>query len=118
MISKEEPILKVSQVAKHLKISADRLRTYDEEKLILPVRENNVRLYSMLDVEWLDNLRKLIGKDKLTIFGFKEILKIIYFMPDELFEKYVSTTVKSEIWDILKNMKENPNFERLRKFYI
>ena len=31
MIKNDTPIFKVSQVAKHLNMSADRLRTYDEE---------------------------------------------------------------------------------------
>ena len=68
MIKDSTPIFKVSQVAKHLNISGDRLRTYDEEKLVLPFRENNVRLYSNNDIVWLENLRKIISKDKLSIF--------------------------------------------------
>ena len=78
MIKDNTQIFKVSQVAKHLNMSADRLRTYDEENLVMPVRENKVRLYSNNDVEWLENLRTIIGKDKLSILGFKEILRISY----------------------------------------
>ena len=50
MIEDNTPIFKVSQVAKHLKMSADRLRTYDEELLVMPIRENKVRLYSNNDI--------------------------------------------------------------------
>ena len=35
MIEDNTPIFKVSQVAKHLNMSSDRLRTYDEEKLVI-----------------------------------------------------------------------------------
>lgn len=118
MISNEEPILKVSQVAKHIKMSADRLRTYDEENLVVPYRDDkNVRLYSMYDVEWLESLRTLIGKDKLSILGFKEILKLLYNFSDENFQTFLEKQKKDSIWVTLATMRKNPNYEKLRKFY-
>lgn len=118
MIPNEKPILKVSQVAKHLNISSDRLRTYDEQKLIEPAREHNVRLYSNFDVEWLENLRTLIKKDRLTIMSFQEILKLMYFMQDKDFDNFVKTQPKDSIWFTLSKMRKNPNFEKLRKIYV
>ena len=53
MIEDNTPVFKVSQVAKHLKMSADRLRTFDEEQLVMPTRDNKVRLYSNNDISWL-----------------------------------------------------------------
>ena len=117
MIKDNEPVFKVSQVAKHLKMSADRLRTYDEEKLVAPTRENNVRLYSNIDIEWLQNLRQLITKDKLTIFGFKEILRLTYSMSNEDFNKFVKKQHKDSIWPYFAAMRKNPNYDKLKNFY-
>ncbi len=118
MLDLDKPILKVSQVAKEINISADRLRTYDEENLVAPFRgKNNTRLYSFNDVIWLNNLRKLIGKDSLSITGFKELLKISYIISNKDFEKFVQKQPEASIWHIIAEMKKNPNWEKLKKFY-
>lgn len=118
MLDENSPILTVSNVAKQLDISADRLRTYDEEMLVMPARtKNNVRMYSCNDVNWLENLRKLIGKSNISIAGFKEILKIMYYISDCDFNNFVASQPKESIWQILSEMKHNPNFEKLRQYY-
>jgi len=118
MLDENSPILTVSSVAKELNISADRLRTYDEEKLVSPARiKNNVRMYSCNDVNWLECLRKLIGKPNISILGVKEILRILYFISDEEFEKFLELQSKDSVWHIFAEMKKNPNYEKLRKFY-
>ena len=118
MIENDTPAFKVSQVAKHLDLSADRLRTYDEEKLVLPFRENNVRLYSNYDIEWLEYLRDLIRKEKLSVYGFKEILRISYIIDDKDFESFVSAQNENSIWKTIAKMRNNPNYEKLKIFYI
>lgn len=117
MIEDNTPVFKVSQVAKHLKMSADRLRTYDEEQLVMPTRDNKVRLYSNNDIAWLENLRSIIKKDKLSILGFKEILRVSYVLRDKEFDKFVSQQDDSSIWRIIALMRKNPNYEKLKKFY-
>lgn len=118
MLDENSPILTVSKVAKELNISADRLRTYDEENLVAPTRgKNNVRMYSCNDVNWLECLRHLIGKSQLSISGFKEILKILYFISDSDFENFLKKQTKDSIWYVFAEMKNNPNYEKLRKFY-
>lgn len=118
MLDENSPILTVSNVAKQLGISADRLRTYDEENLVAPTRgKNNVRMYSCNDVNWLENLRKLIGKPNISILGFKEILRLLYFMSDSDFENFLKKQSKDSIWYTFSTMKQNPNFDKLRKFY-
>ncbi len=118
MLDENSPILTVSKVAKMLSISADRLRTYDEEKLVVPTRiENNVRMYSCNDVNWLECVRKLIGKSQLSISGVKEILKLLYFISDSDFENFLKKQDKTSVWYTFAKMKTNPNFEKLRKFY-
>lgn len=118
MLDENSPILTVGHVAKELNISTDRLRTYDEEKLVAPTRiANNVRMYSCNDVNWIECLRKLIGKPNITILGFKEILKLLYFIPDEEFNNFLKTQPDSSIWHIFAQMKKNPNFEKLKQYY-
>lgn len=114
----DKPILKVSQVAKEIGITTDRLRTYDEENLVCPYRENNTRLYSYKDVEWLVDLRKLIGKDSLSVLGFKEILRITYSIKENDFQKFVKDQDKNSIWHVLLRMRQNPNYLKLKQFYI
>lgn len=117
MLDLDKPILKVSQVAKEINVSCDRLRTYDEENLIIPTRKNKVRLYSYNDVEWLLDLRKLIAKNSLSVSGFKEILRITYFLSDEDFEIFVKKQPKNSIWKIIFNMRKNPNYKKLKNIY-
>lgn len=119
MFDLNKPILKVSQVAKEIGISSDRLRTYDEEKLVIPFSgKNNVRLYSYNDIEWLICLRKLICKDGLSILGFKEILRLTYSISDSDFEKFVKKQDASSIWSIIFDMRQNPNYLKLKQYYI
>lgn len=117
MIEDNTPVFKVSQVAKHLNMSADRLRTYDEELLVMPTRENKVRLYSNNDIAWLENLRRIIKKDKLSILGFKEILRVSYVLTDKDFDKFVSKQDESSVWKTIAQMRTNPNYDKLKKFY-
>lgn len=117
MIDNDTPIFKVSQVAKHLNMSADRLRTYDEEKLVMPFRENKVRLYSNNDIAWLELLRTIIQKDKLSIVGFKEVLRVSYIISDNDFEKFVEKQDDDSIWKIIAIMRKNPNYDKLKCFY-
>ena len=117
MIGNDVPFFKVSQTAKYLGISADRLRTYDEEKLVMPHRENNVRLYSNNDIDWLENLREVIKKEKLSILGFKEILRVSYIINDSDFNDFVSKQDTGSIWKTIAAMRCNPNYSKLKAFY-
>ena len=118
MLDLDKPILKISQVAQEINISTDRLRTYDEEYLILPARKNtNTRLYSYNDIEWLLNLRKLISKNRLSILGFKEILRISYFLSDDEFSNFILKQDQNSIWHIVSDMRKNPNYSKLKKYY-
>ena len=118
MIPNDKPILRVSQVAKYLNLSADRLRTYDEENLVAPFRDSHkVRLYSNDDVSWLECLRSLIVEEKVSIKGFKEILRLSYSLQKEDIEVFIKHHKKLSIWSTFSRMVFNPNYEKLRKFY-
>ncbi len=63
-IAKDEPFYQISQVAKIIGVTSDRLRTYEEEGLVKPYRsndsENGKRLFSLEEIEWLELIRELI----------------------------------------------------------
>ncbi len=59
-----EPFYQISQAAKLVGITSDRLRTYEEEGLIKPARTSNLkdgkRLFSQNEIEWIGMIRDLI----------------------------------------------------------
>jgi len=63
-LAPNEPFYQISQAAKLLGITSDRLRTYEEEGLIKPFRTKNSsdgkRLFSQNEIEWLTIIRDLI----------------------------------------------------------
>lgn len=62
-LNPDEPFYQISQAAKLLGITSDRLRTYEEEGLIKPYRtksSDGKRLFSENDIEWLSLVRDLI----------------------------------------------------------
>ncbi len=63
-LNANEPFYQISQAAKLLGITSDRLRTYEEEGLIKPYRtkhsKDGKRLFSINDIEWISMLRDLI----------------------------------------------------------
>ncbi len=112
-VSKELPFYNIGQVAEILNISSDRLRTYDEEKIVFPYRvNNNRRLYSEFDIEWLRNFRLMIIKHKININSLKLILKLASNISDKKIE---NLNFPDEITKILIKMKKNPNFKKFIK---
>lgn len=115
LIEKDKPFYNVTQVSEILGISADRLRTYDEERLVSPVRigKGDKRLYSELDVEWLQDVRTVISKNKMNIYSFRLMLKVLNLINDKSFEKLVKNETNDDIWKIFERMRNNPNYTKL-----
>ena len=115
LIDKEKPFYNVTQVSELLGISADRLRTYDEEKLVVPTRvgKGDKRLYSELDIEWLQDVRAVISKNRMNIYSFKLILTVLNQISDKTFEKLVKNKPNDDIWEIFERMRKNPNYNKL-----
>ncbi len=109
---KDKPLLTTGIVASMLEITPDRLRTYDTEKLIRTHRKTTgqvqKRLYSQNDVEWLQCLRILIQKHKMSISSIKIILQLIQKNP-------IKEYPKNEIGKTLAEMAQNPNFNAIVK---
>ena len=115
LVDKDKPFYSVVQVAEILFISADRLRTYDEQNLVCPTRrkQDNKRLYSELDIEWLKDLRLIISKNRMNIYSFKLTLKILNAWSEKDFETFAQSQQDDEIWQIFLRMRNNPNFKKL-----
>lgn len=109
---KDKPLLTTSVVADILKITPDRLRTYDNEGLIKTHRQTRgqiqKRLYSLYDVEWLESIRELVKTHKMSISSLKFLLKVIYNNPNVLLPT-------DEIGCLIKEMTKNPNFTTVVK---
>lgn len=115
IVEKDKPFYSVVQVAEILGISSDRLRTYDEQNLVCPYRneKDRKRLYSELDIEWLKDLRLVISKNRMNIYSFKVLLKFMNAISKDDLSKLAKSEKKDELWQILLKMRENPNFTRL-----
>ncbi len=118
LVDKDKPFYNVTQVSEILQISADRLRTYDEEKLVVPTRQakGNKRLYSELDVEWLKDVRAIIAKERMNIYSFKLMLNVLAYISDKEFEELKKNNANNDIWDIFARIRKNPNFDKLKNF--
>lgn len=110
--TKDAPLLTTGVVAGILKITPDRLRTYDAEKLISTRRVTTgrvqKRLYSQNDVEWLQGIRTLVKDHKMSMSSLKFLLQVIYKNPR-------IDLPNNEIGKVLKEMSKNPNFKEVVK---
>ena len=72
------PKYTISSAANLLSISVHTLRMYEREGLILPYKkESGQRLYSDMDIERINCIRKTINEDKINIEGIRRILSLI-----------------------------------------
>lgn len=112
-LNPNEPFYQISQAAKLLGITTDRLRTYEEEGLIKPFRtkhsKDGKRLFSMNDIEWLTMIRDLI---KLGV----SIPTIRVLLCSKLPEHTASLREKDiEILELLKKLKAHIVFQSVLK---
>lgn len=114
LVEKDVPFYNVVQVAKILDITPDRLRTYDEYGLVMPARQanNRKRLYSEQDIEWLRDMRSVIGKNRMNLYALRIVVQLIRILPENSLETLRKEST-DEIWEILNRMRQNPNFSRL-----
>lgn len=108
--AKDEPLYTTSVVAKMLKITPDRLRSYDRDLLISsqrkPAGKVSRRLYSQFDIEWLRAIRELIKEHNMSVNSIKAILDILHLNPE-------LKLPKGELGKIYKGMLANPNLKKL-----
>lgn len=74
----DEPLFPIGTAAELLKISVHTLRMYEREGLIIPFKkESSHRLYSKLDLDRIDCIRRAINESKISINGIKTIYALI-----------------------------------------
>jgi hypothetical protein len=61
-------------VADLLGVTEQTLRLYEAQGLVRPARRNRERYYCAGDVQWLECLRRLIHREKVSIEGVKRLL--------------------------------------------
>jgi MerR family transcriptional regulator/heat shock protein HspR len=61
-------------VADLLGVTEQTLRLYEVQGLVRPSRRNRERYYCAGDVQWLECLRRLIHREKVSIEGVKRLL--------------------------------------------
>lgn len=75
-IKEDTPFYPISMAAQLIGISPDRLRTYEEENLIKPYRnDKGKRLFSQNDINYLICLRKFIREYGISIKGLNLLLE-------------------------------------------
>ncbi len=112
IIDKNRPFYSVIQVAQILGISADRLRTYDEDGLVFPFREckGGKRLYSEFDIEWLSIIRELISKNRMNFYSIKLVLRLVDGFSDKELKNKFSKNL--EIFPLVLKLRVNPNYKK------
>lgn len=77
MIDKNKPVLSVGVVADLIGVCERTLRLWEEKGLITPQRneKNGRRMYSAIDIERLEFIKRLMNDQGLNIHGVKKMLK-------------------------------------------
>lgn len=77
-LKSNDPIYTISTAAKILDISVYTLRMYEREGLLIPFRkDSNQRLYSEMDIERVQCIKKSITEDRMTIEGMRRNLALL-----------------------------------------
>lgn len=66
-----------------------------------------------MDIEWISDIRFLISKNRMNIYSFKLILKLLNEIPDKNIKILLKNNYESVVIDTLIRMKANPNFLKL-----
>jgi DNA-binding transcriptional MerR regulator len=112
--SKDKPLYTTSVVAEMLKVTPDRLRSYDKDKLVSTARvktgQVSRRLYSQYDVEWLIAIRELVSTHFMSTNSVKAILKILYLNP--------SLKLPDDTLGVIyARLQANPNLKKIASTY-
>ena len=77
-INQNAPIFTISTVSEMIGVTADTLRMYEREGLIIPFKkESHHRLYSKADVDRFICIRRILVEKKINIPGIKAMSSLI-----------------------------------------
>ena len=71
---KDIPLYTIGVAADLIGITDQTIRLYEKHGLIKPARKNRNRFYSENDLKWIQCLRDIIHKKKISIEGIKKLL--------------------------------------------
>jgi MerR family transcriptional regulator/heat shock protein HspR len=71
---KDAPRYTMGVAANLVGTTAQTLRLYEKQGLVLPARERRNRLFTENDIKWLRCIRELIHAKKISIEGIKKLL--------------------------------------------
>ncbi|MGQ0549313.1 MAG: MerR family transcriptional regulator [Armatimonadota bacterium] len=74
--ARARPVYVISIAAEITGLHPRTLRIYEEKGLLSPVRRNRIRLYSDLDIERVQMIRRLIEAHRLNLAGVRLILNV------------------------------------------
>ena len=75
---KQNPVLKIGEVARELGVAVETIRMYEREGLLLVHKtETGQRLFSASDVHWISCIRKLITERGLNLEGIRRMLAML-----------------------------------------
>jgi MerR family transcriptional regulator/heat shock protein HspR len=73
-----ENAIKIGDVARHFRISADLLRLYEREGLLIPIRSRGSRRYfTDRDYRWISTLLRLVRQARLNFAGIRHLLALL-----------------------------------------
>ncbi|MCS7229659.1 MAG: MerR family transcriptional regulator [Candidatus Kryptonium sp.] len=77
-IDENEPVFPIGIVAERLGISEHTIRLYEKEGLIIPYKkESGHRLFSQIDMQRIECIKKTIAEKKVSIAGIRRLLALI-----------------------------------------
>lgn len=120
-IQRDEPFYPIGMAAKLIGITADRLRTYEEEGLIYPHKLKKVsekqkgakRLYSQDDIDWIKHLREVV-KTGISIPSLRIILNLLPYWQESDCEE-VKNIKNDKSWKLIKKLISHPVYEKTFK---
>lgn len=78
VINPLDPVYTIGTAAKRMGVSAETLRLYEREGLVIPYRtRTGRRMYSQKDLEWIACIRRQIKEKKFTLSAIRGMLSLI-----------------------------------------
>ena len=117
--NKHKPLYSMKVVTQRTNLDANLIRHYERQGLIKPYRDpdNNYRLFTLDEIEWLERINRLIHEVGINIEGIKLFLTLdpCYSKPDfpkDIKERCaIYQNKKYPCWYYIKPTPENPDIE-------
>ena len=76
--SKDEPWIKIGEVARYFDISVDLLRLYERDGLLIPLKSaKGTRYFTKQDYPWIATMLRLVREEGLNFAGIRHLLALL-----------------------------------------